>query len=49
MEVAFKGQLGAKQVKQGCLIFVASADSHVTMSSGSLTDQRIDELAASFN
>ena len=40
---------GLPQVKQGCLIFVASADNHVAMSSGSQMDQRNDGLVASFS
>ena len=49
----FRGQLGTKwsvlaQAKQGCLTFVASANNHVAMSSGSVTDQHIDEFAAGF-
>ena len=43
------GGLGLPWVKQGCLILVASADSHVAVTSGSEMDQGIDGLTASFS
>ena len=53
-EDGLSGQLGAKwsglpQVKQSCLTLVASAESHVAISSGSVVDQRSDRFAASFS
>ena len=52
-EDAFRGQLGQNgqgslKWSRAALIFVASTDSHIAMSLGSVTDQPIGWLVASF-